>query len=479
MALPASKANRGAIRPSAAKGKWAWVILWIGFLSNALGQGPSGLLSEEIFSANSHSRQFLVQANRLHLGSPALSTYATNAGYIRLDPMIVPVSCERIKQVVWRELGTTAPWQGKISIYIQPARSLDEMVQIEALSFRDGWRYRVLLPEILPRVRYVRAIVKVVLMEIANRLPGRKGPEIPAWVIEGMAQQVLSSSEITVILPPPNMQTNRVGAVPVMLDQRRPKQLEQAHRVLSEGKVMTFEELSWQVFSPLAEDERFRLNSQVFVQRLIQLPNGRQSLLKFLEALPRFQNWQFAFLEAFAPTFSRPLDVEKWWALEVQQFLNRDLGQTWSEELTWQRLEDALRSEVAVYASTNEAPKETELPLATILADWEPAHQVPLLQAKLASLAYVRVRSAPSVVTVVDEYQAILRDYLSMIDIGDKAWTKRRKAAQAEASQVARNRLSDLENRVKAARPNRNPALGAQLEALRVSATNAPSQLRD
>ena len=40
---------------------------------------------------------------------------------------------------------------------------------IEAEQFRDGWQYRVSLPDLCQRERYIRAIVNVVLLEVANR----------------------------------------------------------------------------------------------------------------------------------------------------------------------------------------------------------------------------------------------------------------------------------------------------------------------
>jgi len=41
--------------------------------------------------------------------------------------------------------------------------------------------------------------------------------------------------------------------------------------------------------------------------------------LKFAQ----YYNWQFAFLQAFSATFQQPLDVEKWWSLQLLHFTGR------------------------------------------------------------------------------------------------------------------------------------------------------------
>ena len=96
---------------------------------------------------------------------------------------------------------------------------------------------------------------------------------------------------------------------------------------------MTFEELSWPTAanSTGAAGEFYGDSAQLFVDELLSLPDGRACLRAMVAELPRY-NWQFAFLHAFGAYFQRPLDVEKWWALQVVQFTGHDLGQTWPEE---------------------------------------------------------------------------------------------------------------------------------------------------
>src|SRR5512140_1186290 len=56
--------------------------------------------------SRSHSGQFIVQTvPRPAQRSRYLSSFETNRNYITLDATLLPVSCERVKQVLWRRLG--------------------------------------------------------------------------------------------------------------------------------------------------------------------------------------------------------------------------------------------------------------------------------------------------------------------------------------------------------------------------------------
>ena len=79
------------------------------------------------------------------------------------------VSCERIKQALMRELGATAPWRGTVYLVLYPARAPGDTITITSERFKGGWQYRVDFPDVVERSRYVRAIVQVLLLEVANR----------------------------------------------------------------------------------------------------------------------------------------------------------------------------------------------------------------------------------------------------------------------------------------------------------------------
>ena len=138
------------------------------------------------------SGQFIVRSLRGPV-DPKPGATITNQNLIRLEPTLVTVSCERIKQYVDHELGTGPAWRGKIFLALNPSASAEQPVTILAEKFKDGWQYSVELPHILERVQYVRAIVRVLLLEFANRNAVMRSAEIPVWLGEGFTQQLLAA----------------------------------------------------------------------------------------------------------------------------------------------------------------------------------------------------------------------------------------------------------------------------------------------
>ena len=146
-------------------------VLFGVFCGNAFAQ----LSLPDMNLTRSVSGQFIVTGDRAGIVTRHCTRGSTNADFVRLEPALLAVSAERIKQTLWRTLGvdSTAPWRGKIFLALHPARSLDEDVTVLSEHFADGWNYRVALPDVLPRTRFLRALTGVTLLEFANRGAGR------------------------------------------------------------------------------------------------------------------------------------------------------------------------------------------------------------------------------------------------------------------------------------------------------------------
>jgi hypothetical protein len=156
----------------------------------------------------------------------------------------------------------------------------------------------------------------------------------------------------------------------------------------------------------------YRSSAQLFLNRLLRLENGRACLRAMIETLPQYYNWQIAFQNAFRPHFHSLLDVEKWWALQVVQFTGRDLTETWTPAESWNKFEEILRSRVEVRASENDLPLHAEVSLQTIVREWERARQVEALQRKLNDLNLARLRVVPDLVPLLDDYRAVIQNFL-------------------------------------------------------------------
>ena len=365
-------------------------------------------------AARSMSGQFIVFGSRDPALRPLIRA-ATNASWVSLEPTLVAVSAERIKQAVWRELGVTGSWRQKISITLRTARSGDEPVRITSLVSMGVWSHRVELPDQITKERYLRAVVQVVLLELANRDARGQPAEIPAWLTEGITLQLLANHGPDLVITAPRLRLNGVTYnPPVTTDFRQLSPLEKAHKTLLGETPLTFEELCWPAPGQLdgGDGARYRACAQLFTYELLRLRGGKECMKEFIAALPAYLNWQMAFLQGFKPHFTRPLDIEKWWSLQSTGFVSRDLIKTWTYEESWNKLAAAIVAPVDVFRSTNEMPLRAEIALQTIVRDWEPAQQAAVLREKVGELESLRLQIAPELVGLTAEYSQAIDIYL-------------------------------------------------------------------
>ncbi len=440
--------------PAKAGTPYVWAIL----LACALLRAANAQFSlPEAVSARSRSGQFIVH------GPPGPShpnlNLANDRNFVRLDLALLTVSCERIKQLLWRELGVNSPWRGKIYLVLFEARGADETITITSDQFKDGWQYRVDLPNVVERTRYVRAMVQVLLLELANRAGTAHAAEIPVWLVEGLSQQLLASNEIEIVLTPPRGTVNGLSMSSTIVNARKNNPLEQARTELRAGPSMTFEELSWPAEDALSGSTggRYRLSAQLFVNELLGLKDGAGCLRTMLAELPQHYNWQLAFLRAFQGYFQRPIDVEKWWSLRLVRFTGRDVAQTWPLDESWRKLDQTIRLPVQIRAITNELPLHSEVTLQTIIRQWDRARQTEALRNKIVELEMLRLQMAPQLAPLVEEYRLALDTYLKNRDQNAFILSFHRKAGLRRATNEAIRQLDALDARRAALRPKQKP----------------------
>jgi len=345
---------------------------------------------------------------------PILPTTTRNQGFFDLEPALLVVSCERIRNALNSELGAAAPWRGKIHITISPVRNTSDDYAIVAERFRDGWNYRMNLPQRVEQTMFLRTLVQALLLELANRQAGPRSAEVPFWLVEGLTQKLLSSRRTELILAPPGRSIGGVSVDPTMFERSDHDWLEKARRVLRDRPPLTLEELSW----PKPEEfsgpngEAFRCGAQLFVTELLRLNRGREALRETVTGLATCYNWQTAFLQAFHAEFPNQLALEKWWALQATYFLGRNLQQLWTAEESYRQLNETLHASVAVRRTSGELPVHTEVTLQAIIREWDTLRQLTTLRDKLRELELIRVRVAPEYTALTDEYLGVLRQYV-------------------------------------------------------------------
>ena len=447
---------------------WAMPAL---LLVCALCSSVSGqFASPQTVSARGVSGQFFVYGAPPSAGSAAVgANLAGNENYLKLEPALTAVSCERIKHALAELLGDDSPWRGRIHLVLYPAQSADDGATIVSERFRDGWSYRLELPDPIARKRFVRAVVQALLLEQAGRKARDHSPEVPAWLAEGLTQHLLMANERQLFLPPPQRMVNNLTFTPTVVSERWHDPLETARRILRERPPLTLAELSWPANQQLdgPAGEAYRCSAQLFIAELLRLKDGRACLRAMLDELATCYNWQTAFLRAFHTHFERQVDLEKWWALQLVHFTGRDPAQTWSSEESWRKLDEVLRTPVEVRHTRDELPGRAEISLAAVIHEWDFIRQSQTLRTKLRGLDFVRLRVSQDLVVLVDDYRRWLAAYLDKRDYPGMILPASKIASPGAKSIVreALKQLSELESRREAIRPRPVPVSPAQVEA--------------
>jgi hypothetical protein len=383
------------------------------FLTKARAQfsPPDGTATHSI------SGQFIIMGGPVSslASSPAI---ANDASLVRLEPALLSISAERIKGLLRRELGISpdAPWQGKIYLVLHPAVSTDEDVTIVSQPFADGeWSYRVQLPDVLSQTRFLRAITGVLLLEMANRnAAGGRSAEIPAWLTDGLALEPPAAASPELILSTPPKVEDGLPVSRTVETQRGLDSLANVHHVLRDQGTLTFQQLSWPTDAQAAGDDGgvFHANAQLFVSELLNLKNGPACLCAMLADMSECYNWQTAFQNSFRNWFPQPLDVEKWWALEVVGFVAHDPGPRWTPAVSRQRLDEILSVPVDVWTASNSLPDHAEISWQAVIRNFEPPQRTEILQVKLRDIELAELRMAAPLVALCDGYRRALADFL-------------------------------------------------------------------
>src|SRR5207302_5377602 len=136
---------------------------------------------------------------------------AANSTLIELDPNVLAVTCERIKQALLRELTLADLWRGRVYVQINSALSTNQAPLVFAKPYLDGWQYQVELARSIEKPKLVSGLVQVLLMEIANRNAGLRSAEIPLWLSEGVAQTLVRESQADLVVLHPQRNFNLVN----------------------------------------------------------------------------------------------------------------------------------------------------------------------------------------------------------------------------------------------------------------------------
>ena len=363
--------------------------------------------------ARSISGQFIVSRPVLTSALPVPSR-PSDAHLIRLEPALLAVTAERVREQIGHTLSLKGPWRGQIYLVLHPARSTNDPVTIRAQHFTSGWNYRVELPDLLTQTRLVRALTGVLLLEYANRNAQDRSGELPAWLTDGLSQQLLAAGAPEILLSTPDKAINGLSVTRLEKKQQGVDPLAGARRVLVNYPALTFEELSWPTEAQLEGEDGggYNASAQLFVSHLLKVKDGSGHLRGMLESLPHYYNGPVAFQSSFRSEFPRPLDLEKWWALQVVNFAAHDPGPGWTLAISREKLDEILRVPVEIRTASNRPPTRSEISLQAVIRNWDPARQIPILRTKLRDLDLAQFRVARPYAVLTAEYRRALARYL-------------------------------------------------------------------
>ena len=419
-------------------------------------------------SAHSRTGQFVVYGGRLPSATTALPELVTNSNYIELESSLVAVSCERIKQALWAELDVSGQWSGRIHLTLRATKGEEDPITIISDRFPKGWSYRLELPQFVERKRFVRALVQTLLQERANRHGGSRSAEIPFWLTEGLTRHLLNARSGELLLPTPRWGVRGLEINPVVIEERRRDPLESAREYLREHPPLTVEALSWPTVEGTSGDagEVFACSAQLFVTELMRLKGGRACLRTLVDELAGCYNWQTAFFRAFRHHFTRQLDLEKWWDLQLVHFTRRDPHQLWTVEDSWRKLDQILRTPVEVRRATNDLPVHADVSLQVVIREWDSIRQVPVLNTKLRDLELARLRVAPELVELLELYHRALANFIRHRDQADLVLPVA-KFNQPRLKPITREtlkQLDELDAKRTSLRPQSNPSASDSAE---------------
>lgn len=375
----------------------------------------------------SSSGQFLVSGKVLPPLRQPLAFATTNSQLIVLEPAFLTISCERIRSALLRELDYSERWTGPIYVGIYPAKTTNDAVYVRH-GRRPGWQYQLEVPQLIDRKRFVTAVTHALLLEISNQTAAERSADIPLWLSEGFARQLLARNGSILILEAPRRTVNGLPVEALLESERREHPLKEAHATLLAQPALTFQELSWPAESQLtgAERERFAASAHLMVYELLALPNGRADFRVMLAQLPRYLNWQLAFLKGFEDQFKRPLDIEKWWALQTATFGGRELAQTWPRSEAHRKFDEILLAPIEIRTNSSAVPKRGETTLQMILREWPPTEQAEALRNKVAQLQALTLRVPPDLAVLAEAYRQTLGALLPAANREPKPLSRRR-----------------------------------------------------
>jgi hypothetical protein len=200
-------------------------------------------------TVRSRSGQFIIHSSRPTLPSLSqITPVSTNRVLLlTLQPDPLAVSLERISRPCSANWERRTVGAGRFTSLDPRGRSVPFPTAV-AVRYADGWQYSLRLPQETEGRAIVRGVVHALLTEIANQNPGPGAPELPLWLVEALAGQILNRvgpDPLAQLNPVTGRYATGIGQLQAALRERKPADdLQNLLRLLQSRPLPSFEELS-------------------------------------------------------------------------------------------------------------------------------------------------------------------------------------------------------------------------------------------
>ncbi len=369
---------------------------------------PLAPAAARVFRYDANFRRFVGTGWNKEGGGTGQALSSTNPTTLLLDPNYLVASAERLRTGFQELLQLKEPYRGRIYINLLGGASPEDEITFNQIfdKPKQTWSVRITMPAELAPERILRVLIQALLFEASHRGAGPGGCEIPTWLSDGLIAHL--SERLGVVAVFEHSQTLNVVYRPM-------NEAWSLNEEIGPGGCLTLEQLSWP--GTLAAQpglaRTFALSSHAFVLELLQLPNGGRCLGQTIRLLPRYENWQFAFLNGFQAHFPSLLDAEKWWAVNSLLVGGRGSFEKWTVAESLQRLDVALRLPIERRVTPGSEATREEVSVQTIVSTMTFEQQQSMLARVISGLFTLELRAAPHVVRLIEDYRTTLEKYVA------------------------------------------------------------------
>lgn len=440
-------------------------IRWAGVAALAL-LIPAGVFGQDVtldrIRVESRTQQFVVHGPSAETVTPE----APGSSHVRVTPYSLAIICSRIRSAFNEQVGLEDRWKHRIHVVINPLLASNTDVVVAASRLLNGWVYRIEMPQRIEKEKLARCVVRTLLQEYADRSAKGRSAAIPLWLTEGATQQVLRSAA-TPLFPPVKERSaiafdrgvQAGGDVSVRLVEnpsaepfifsgsRYEEPLKTVKETLGRFEAMTFADFGVAGEKRLSGDEwtLFQGCSHLLVARLLELPEGKAAFRGMLDESSKFLNWQLAFLKGFEAHFSTPLDVEKWWSLQVFNLSQPDHETRLGNLAGLARLDAVLDSSVTIRTGEGDeaAAEADQFPLQVMMDLVDYSDQRAAIMEIVLRLRRLRWLVSDDLIKLTDDYARELNEYIARRDKA-RGSRPRRGRVSANESTIIRQTLDRL-----------------------------------